>query len=105
MTSATAAATSAGLLAGVRVLDACCCIGGATRGYRDLGAHVTGVDIAAQPDYCGHEFIQRDAVAYIAEHGHRFDFIHASPPCQGESAPTKGTTGPATPPPGGPIHT
>lgn len=78
-------------LEGVRILDAFCCIGGAARGYRDLGAHVTGVDIAPQPDYCGQVFVQADAVAFIAEHGHRFDFIHTSPPCQGEGAPTKGT--------------
>lgn len=78
-------------LEGVRILDAYCCIGGATRGYRDLGAHVTGVDIVAQPDYCGDVFVQGDAVEYILTHGHRFDFIHASPPCQGEGAPAKGT--------------
>ena len=78
-------------LHGLHVLDAFCCIGGATRGYQMLGAHVTGVDIAPQPDYCGGEFVQGDAVAFIAEHGHEFDFIHASPPCQGECAPTKGT--------------
>ncbi|AGK78706.1 Phage DNA methylase [Streptomyces microflavus DSM 40593] len=75
----------------LRVLDAFCCIGGAARGYQDLGWHVTGVDIKAQPDYCGDAFHQGDAVEFIREHGHEFDFIHASPPCQGEGAPTKGT--------------
>ncbi len=65
----------------LRVLDAYCCIGGATKGYQRLGWHVTGVDIQAQPDYCGDVFHQGDAV----------DFIHTSPPCQGEGAPTKGT--------------
>ncbi|MEV4253260.1 hypothetical protein AB0J52_08815 [Spirillospora sp. NPDC049652] len=80
-----------GPLSGMRIRDVCCCIGGATRGYQALGAHVTGVDIVAWPDYCGDDFVQADAVAYITEHGHRFDFVHASPPCQGESAPTKGT--------------
>ena len=85
------AVSTGGPLAGVRILDAFCCIGGATRGYQMLGAHVTGVDIAPQPDYCGDRFVQGDAVTFIAEHGHRFDFIHASPPCQGECAPTKGT--------------
>jgi hypothetical protein len=74
-----------------RVLDAFCCIGGATRGYQQLGAHVTGVDIRPQPDYCGDDFHQGDAIAFIREHGHEFDFIHASPPCQGEGAPAKGT--------------
>jgi hypothetical protein len=28
------------------------------------------------------EFHQADALAYLAEHGHEFDVIHASPPCQ-----------------------
>lgn len=74
-----------------RVLDAFCCAGGATRGYQLSGAHVTGIDINAQPNYCGDDFIQGDAIAYIREHGHEFDFIHASPPCQASSALTKGT--------------
>ncbi|QUC62985.1 DNA methylase [Streptomyces sp. A2-16] len=76
-----------------RVLDTYCCIGGATAGYRLAlpGCHVTGVDIQAQPDYCGDVFHQGDAIEYIRAHGHEYDFIHASPPCQGEGAPTKGT--------------
>lgn len=75
----------------LRVLDAYCCIGGATKGYQRLGWHVTGVDIQAQPDYCGDVFHQGDAIEFIRAHGHEFDFIHTSPPCQGEGAPTKGT--------------
>ncbi|WP_406178662.1 DNA methylase [Streptomyces canus] len=76
-----------------RVLDAYSCIGGATKGLKLAlpGCHVTGVDIQAQPDYCGDVFHQGDAIEYIRAHGHEFDFIHASPPCQGEGAPTKGT--------------
>ncbi|MGQ4443472.1 DNA methylase [Streptomyces violaceoruber] len=76
-----------------RVLDAYSCIGGATKGIKDAisGAHVTGVDIQAQPDYCGDAFHQGDAIDFIRAHGHEFDFIHASLPCQGEGAPTKGT--------------
>jgi hypothetical protein len=75
----------------VRLLDAYACIGGAARGYQRLGWHVTGVDIEPQPDYCGDAFHQGDAIAFIRAHGAEFDFIHASPPCQGEGAPTKGT--------------
>ncbi|MEU4147893.1 DNA methylase [Streptomyces parvulus] len=77
----------------LRVLDAYSCIGGATKGIKDAvpGVHVTGVDIQAQPDYCGDAFHQGDAIEFIRAHGHAFDFIHASPPCQGEGAPTKGT--------------
>ena len=70
-----------------RVLDLCCGVGGATRGYQLAGCHVTGVDISAQPDYCGDAFIQADALEYCREH----DFIHASWPCQAHSALTKGT--------------
>lgn len=65
-----------------RLLDAYCCQGGATRGYQEAGFEVTGIDIDPQPRYCGDHFIQGDAVAYIMEHGHEYDVIHASPPCQ-----------------------
>lgn len=65
-----------------RLLDAYCCQGGATRGYQQAGFHVTGIDISPQPRYIGDAFIQGDAVAYIGEHGHEYDAISASPPCQ-----------------------
>ncbi len=68
-----------------RVLDACCCAGSATRGYQLAGCHVTGVDIEPQPNYRGDVFVQGDALDYIREHGHEFDFIHASWPCQAYS--------------------
>ncbi|MFI9101670.1 DNA methylase [Streptomyces fildesensis] len=74
-----------------RLLDAFCCIGGAARGYQQAGFHVTGIDLRPMPDYCGDVFIQGDAVEYIRAHGAEYDFIHASPPCQGEGAPTKGS--------------
>jgi hypothetical protein len=73
-----------------RLLDAFCCAGGATRGYQDAGFEVVGVDHTAQPDYCGDDFVQADAVTFIAEHGHEFDAIHASPPCQDHIAITAG---------------
>jgi DNA (cytosine-5)-methyltransferase 1 len=66
----------------LRLLDAFCGAGGATRGYQLAGFEVTGVDIAAQPRYVGDRFVRTDAVAFIAEYGHEFDAIHASPPCQ-----------------------
>jgi DNA (cytosine-5)-methyltransferase 1 len=71
-------------------LDLFCGAGGAGRGYLDAGFDVTGIDIELQPDYPG-TFIQGDALAYLAAHGHEFDAIHASPPCQASSALTKGT--------------
>lgn len=50
-------------------------------GYHRAGLHVTGVDIKPQPRY-PFAFIQADALAYVREHGHEYDAIHASPPCQ-----------------------
>lgn len=66
----------------MKVLDTYCCQGGAAKGYQNSGFHVTGVDINNQPRYCGDEFHQGDAIQFILEHGHEYDFIHASPPCQ-----------------------
>jgi len=65
-----------------RLLDLFCGGGGAAKGYQRAGFHVTGVDIKAQPRYCGEEFVQGDALEFCREHGHEFDVIHASPPCQ-----------------------
>lgn len=75
----------------MKVLDLFCGVGGATRGYQLAGFHVTGVDIAPQPDYCGDEFVQGDALDFIAANWREFDVIHASPPCQASTALTKGT--------------
>jgi DNA (cytosine-5)-methyltransferase 1 len=72
-----------------RILDLFCCAGGAAKGYQRAGFYVVGVDIKPQPHYCGDEFHQADALEYIAEHGHEFDAIHASPPCQRYSEQTR----------------
>jgi DNA (cytosine-5)-methyltransferase 1 len=72
-----------------RLLDLFCCLGGAAMGYHRAGFEVVGVDIALQPDY-PFEFHQGDAIEFVAEHGHEFDAIHASPPCQNASSLTKG---------------
>lgn len=67
-----------------RVLDTYSCQGGAAKGYSDAGAEVTGVDLVHQPRF-PFAFIQADAIEYIREHGHEYDLIHASPPCQHDS--------------------
>jgi hypothetical protein len=59
-------------------------------GYSWAGFDVTGVDLAPQPDY-PFAFYQGDALEYLAQHWHAFDYFHASPPCQSSSALTKGT--------------
>lgn len=65
-----------------RLLDLFCGAGGACKGYQRAGFYVVGVDIKPQPHYCGEEFHQADALEFCREHGHEFDAVHASPPCQ-----------------------
>lgn len=68
-----------------RLLDLFCGAGGAAVGYHRAGFdEIVGVDIAPMPRY-PFRFVQADALEYLAEHGHEFDAIHCSPPCQGYS--------------------
>jgi len=68
----------------LKLLDLFSGAGGAAMGYHRAGFEIVGVDIEPQPHY-PFEFVQADALAYCAAHGHEFDAIHASPPCQGYS--------------------
>jgi hypothetical protein len=70
-------------------LDLFCGAGGAAAGYHRAGFEVIGVDINPQPNY-PFEFIQREALDYLLEHGAGFDAIHASPPCQHYTTLAKG---------------
>jgi DNA (cytosine-5)-methyltransferase 1 len=67
-----------------RLLDLYCGAGGCSVGFHRAGFDVVGVDIAPQKNF-PFEFHQADASEYLAAHGHEFDVIHASPPCQGYS--------------------
>jgi DNA (cytosine-5)-methyltransferase 1 len=77
------------------LLDLFCGAGGASVGYYRAGFTVVGVDHRPQPNY-PFPFIQADAIQYAVDHGHEFDAIHASPPCQDHSSirtfnPVRGT--------------
>lgn len=70
----------------MRLLDLFCGEGGAGYGYHQAGFDVVGVDRDPQvliryPFACE----RADALDYLKEHGHEYDVIHASPPCQAYS--------------------
>lgn len=69
----------------MRLLDLFCGAGGASFGYHQAGFDdITGIDIVPMKRY-PFRFIQADALEYLAAHGHKYDLIHASPPCQTHS--------------------
>lgn len=72
-----------------RLLDLFAGEGGAAMGYHRAGFEVFGVDIDPKR-LARYPFphVEADALVYLAEHGHEFDAIHASPPCQGYSRGT-----------------
>ncbi|MCP4083205.1 MAG: DNA cytosine methyltransferase [Planctomycetaceae bacterium] len=66
----------------MKLLDLFCGAGGCAMGYYRAGfTEVVGVDINPQKRY-PFEFVQADALEYAIRYGHKFDMIHASPPCQ-----------------------
>ncbi|MFJ9768621.1 DNA cytosine methyltransferase [Streptomyces erythrochromogenes] len=66
-----------------KVLDLFCHRGGMAMGYHQAGFDVVGVDL--DPD-CAAEypftFVHGDAIDYLYAHGHEYDLVHGSPPCQ-----------------------
>lgn len=63
-------------------VDLFCCGGGASMGLHRAGFEVVGVDVEDQPDY-PFTFYKADARVFPLT---GFDFIWASPPCQGFTA-------------------
>jgi DNA (cytosine-5)-methyltransferase 1 len=79
------------------LFDLYCKAGGCTRGYHEAGFYVVGADHEPQPNYCGNEFMEFDAIAVlrtlvdggtiVTPTGGVYTLadvaaIHASPPCQ-----------------------
>lgn len=73
------------------LLDLFCCEGGASTGYARAGFDVFGVDIFEDYSQRRYPFPSHkgDAIAYVQEHGHEYDVIVGSPPCQHASAGTR----------------
>jgi len=66
-----------------RLLDLFAGSGGAAVGYHRAGFEVFGVDNDPKPlRHYPFPHICADALEYCCEHGHEYDAIHASPPCQ-----------------------
>ncbi len=66
----------------MKLLDLFCGGGGCSVGYSRAGfTEIVGIDLVPQPRY-PFRFIEGDALEYLAEHGHEFDAVHASPPCK-----------------------
>lgn len=75
----------------MKLLDLFCCEGGAAMGYYRAGFEVTGVDIFEEFTQSRYPFESHksDAIEFVKKHGHKYDVIHASPPCQHASAGTR----------------
>lgn len=72
----------------MKLLDLYCCEGSAGFGFEQAGFDVTAVDLFDQPNHRGN-FIKADAIDFLLENGHKYNYIHASPPCQKYSMSSK----------------
>lgn len=66
-----------------RLLDLFACAGAASVGYDRAGFDVVGVELDPnRAKYHPYDVVVGDALEYVKAHGHEYDAIHASPPCQ-----------------------
>lgn len=74
----------------MRMLDLFCCQGVGAWGYWLSGrfSEIVGVDIYDRRSHYSFDFVQADALTLTYDFLMDFDFIHASPPCQGYSSAT-----------------
>lgn len=69
----------------MKLLDLFCGGGGTAMGFHRAGFdEIVGIDIKPQKRY-PFEFVQGDALEYLAKYGYLFDLIVAGPPCQAYS--------------------
>lgn len=75
---------------GIKMLDLFCCEGVGAMGYDACPAieEITGMDLFLSNGLYHWEFIRGDALKCDYEMLIKYDFIHASPPCQGYSKRT-----------------
>lgn len=75
----------------MRLLDLCCRVGGASVGYHRAGFdEIVGWDLEQIDDY-PFELIVGDITTITPDYLNQFDAVHISPPCQSQTALTKGT--------------
>ncbi len=66
----------------MKLLDLFCRAGGASAGYHRAGFTVTGVDKGNHAKHYPFEYHRGDAIEFLEQHGHEYDVIAGSPPCQ-----------------------
>lgn len=73
------------------MLDLFCCEGGASVGYHRAGFDVYGVDLFEDYNQARYPFpsYKSDALEYLRRHGHQYDAVTGSPPCQHATAGTR----------------
>ena len=75
----------------MKMLDLCCRVGGASMGYHRAGFDtIVGWDLEQVDDY-PFDLVVGDITTITPAYLDQFDAVHISPPCQSQTALTKGT--------------